>query len=54
VLEHPLPVLDFAAAEPPIVRAVQAGRMAFEAVLLLPFQEQRKAYDHEDDRIRMV
>jgi hypothetical protein len=52
VLEHAFAVLDFATAQPPIVGAVQARRMALESDILCLTEElraQRKANDHAED-----
>jgi hypothetical protein len=61
VLEHPLAVLDLAAAEPPGVGAIQPGGMAFEShflqfsrIAVRTSLAQHEANDHEDDHIRTV
>lgn len=56
VREHPLAVLDLAAAQAPRIRPVQAGRMALEPGIvqltgLLPDCTGDEANDHETDSI---
>jgi hypothetical protein len=56
VREHPLAVLDLAAAQAPRVRPVQAGRVTFEPgivqmVGLLPECTGDEANDHDADSI---